>query len=86
MALACDKQPNGVANGDLLHLEQVNEAIEKYGRKKSSLIPILQRVQEIYHYLPEDILTYVGTVLEIPSGNGIRGSYILRSVRTGTEG
>jgi hypothetical protein len=58
MALAVDRQ-NGTANGDLLQLEQVNRAIETYGRKKASLIPILQRIQEIYHYLPEDILTYV---------------------------
>ncbi|MGI6609882.1 MAG: NADH-quinone oxidoreductase subunit NuoE [Limnochordia bacterium] len=65
MALAVDRQ-NGTANGDRLQLEQVNRAIETYGCKKASLIPILQRIQEIYHYLPEDILTYVGTVLEIP--------------------
>lgn len=54
-----------VANGDRLQLEQVNQAIRTYGRNKSALIPILQRIQEIYHYLPEEILTYVGTALDI---------------------
>ena len=36
-----------------------------YGYKKSNLIAILQKVQEEYRYLPEEILTYVATTMSI---------------------
>lgn len=40
--------------------------LEKHGRKPSRLVPILQAVQEEYRYLPEEVLTYVATALDIP--------------------
>lgn len=40
--------------------------LEKYDRKPSRLVPILQAVQEEYRYLPEEVLTYVATALDIP--------------------
>jgi NADH-quinone oxidoreductase subunit E len=39
--------------------------LEKYGRKPSRLVPILQAVQEEYRYLPEEVLTYVATALDV---------------------
>lgn len=45
--------------------EKVNEIVRKYEAKESMLIPILQEVQEEYRYLPEEILTYVATALDI---------------------
>lgn len=42
----------------------VDEILEKYEFKKSNLIAILQRIQEEFRYLPEDIMTYVGTKIE----------------------
>jgi NADH-quinone oxidoreductase subunit E len=39
--------------------------LEKHGRKASRLVPILQAVQEEYRYLPEEVLTYVATALDI---------------------
>jgi NADH-quinone oxidoreductase subunit E len=39
--------------------------LEKHGRKPSRLVPILQAVQEEYRYLPEEVLTYVATALDI---------------------
>jgi NADH-quinone oxidoreductase subunit E len=45
--------------------EKVNEIVKKYEAKESALIPILQEVQEEYRYLPEEILTYVATALDI---------------------
>jgi NADH-quinone oxidoreductase subunit E len=39
--------------------------LEKNGRKPSRLVPILQAVQEEYRYLPEEVLTYVATALDI---------------------
>ncbi len=43
--------------------EKVNEIIDRLGRSRSALIPILQEVQEEYRYLPEEILTYIATAL-----------------------
>ncbi len=39
--------------------------LEKHEYKSSKLIPILQEVQEEYRYLPEDVLTFVATSLDI---------------------
>jgi len=39
--------------------------LEKHGRKASRLVPILQAVQEEYRYLPEEVLTYVATALDV---------------------
>jgi NADH-quinone oxidoreductase subunit E len=46
--------------------ERIQAIIEEYGAKESSLIPILQKVQEEYRYLPEEILTFVATALDLP--------------------
>jgi NADH-quinone oxidoreductase subunit E len=39
--------------------------LEQHGRKASRLVPILQAVQEEYRYLPEEVLTYVATALDV---------------------
>ena len=44
--------------------QKVDSIIEKYEAKKSNLIAILQNIQEEFRYLPEDILTYVGTKID----------------------
>jgi NADH-quinone oxidoreductase subunit E len=44
---------------------RVQEIIEECGSAQSSLIPILQKVQDEYRYLPEEILAYIGTALGI---------------------
>lgn len=46
--------------------QRVLEIIEECGAKKSSLIPILQKVQEEYRYLPQEILAFVATALDVP--------------------
>lgn len=45
------------------HFSKVNEIVQAHGTDQSALIPILQAIQEEYNYLPEEILTYVATVL-----------------------
>ncbi len=45
--------------------ERVNEIIQKHNGKKSALIAILQEIQEEYRYLPEEILTYVATAMDL---------------------
>ncbi len=44
---------------------KVFSILEKHGRKASRLVPILQAVQEEYRYLPEDVLHYVATALDV---------------------
>ncbi len=46
--------------------QRVLEIIEECGAKKSSLIPILQKVQEEYRYLPQEILAFIATALDVP--------------------
>ncbi|MFP4302000.1 MAG: NADH-quinone oxidoreductase subunit NuoE [Alkalispirochaetaceae bacterium] len=45
--------------------ERVLEILDEYERDASKIIPILQAIQEEYRYLPEEILTYVATALDI---------------------
>jgi NADH-quinone oxidoreductase subunit E len=41
--------------------------LERYGHKKSMLIPMLQAVQEEYRYLPEDVMNFIAATLDIPA-------------------
>lgn len=43
----------------------VDEILERYQNKKSSLIAVLQEIQSEYKYLPEDVLEYVSKKMEI---------------------
>jgi NADH-quinone oxidoreductase subunit E len=47
------------------HFQKVNAILAKYHYQRSSLIGVLQEVQEEYRYLPEEVLTYIATVLGI---------------------
>ncbi|MFP4141370.1 MAG: NAD(P)H-dependent oxidoreductase subunit E [Planctomycetota bacterium] len=46
--------------------EAVCEILDRHGRKGDKLIPILQEVQKEYRYLPEAVLAFVATSLELP--------------------
>ena len=48
--------------------ELVCDVLDRHERKPNNLIAILHEVQEAYSYLPEDIMTYVATALEISPG------------------
>ena len=43
-----------------IDFREIDKILEKYEYKKSYLIAMLQSVQEIYKYLPEDAMTYIG--------------------------
>ncbi|PKK88086.1 MAG: NAD(P)H-dependent oxidoreductase subunit E [Candidatus Wallbacteria bacterium HGW-Wallbacteria-1] len=45
---------------------KVCEILDRYERDGSRLIPILQAVQEEYRYLPEEVMIYIATSLDIP--------------------
>ncbi len=44
--------------------KKLDEIIQSYGGEKSYLIAMLQKVQEIYKYLPEEAMTYIGSKVE----------------------
>jgi NADH-quinone oxidoreductase subunit E len=46
--------------------EKVCSILDRYARRPSGLIPILQAIQHEYHYLPEEVLTYVAMSLDVP--------------------
>jgi NADH-quinone oxidoreductase subunit E len=45
---------------------KVCSILERHDYRPSGLIPILQAVQHEYQYLPEEILTFVATSLDLP--------------------
>ncbi|MBR6163470.1 NAD(P)H-dependent oxidoreductase subunit E [bacterium] len=47
-----------------INLTKVDEIINSYEGKKTNLIAILQKVQELYSYLPMEAMTYIGTKME----------------------
>lgn len=47
-----------------IDFKRVEEIIQSYGAKKSNLIAILQKVQEEFRYLPENVMIYIGTKIE----------------------
>jgi NADH-quinone oxidoreductase subunit E len=47
-----------------INTTKLDEIIASFGGKKSNLIAILQKVQEIYKYLPEDAMIYIGSKVE----------------------
>ncbi|NDV65240.1 NAD(P)H-dependent oxidoreductase subunit E [Bacteroides sp. 224] len=55
-----------VVNKTARQFTRVLEIIEKYDHDKQRLITILQEVQEEYRYLPQQVLTYIATALDMP--------------------
>ncbi len=53
-----------VDNPHKINASKLDEIINFYEGKKSNLIAILQKVQEVYRYLPEEALIYIGTKIE----------------------
>lgn len=48
-----------------LDFEKIDEILEKNGCHQSSMISILQDIQGIYHYLPEEIFPYLAQKLGV---------------------
>lgn len=48
------------------NFQTICEIINKYEGNPHKLIPILQEVQEVYRYLPEQVLVFIATALKIP--------------------
>ena len=50
---------------DQSYYGKTDEIIARYGKKASSLIPIMQDVQAEYRYLPAELLTYIAEQIGI---------------------
>lgn len=61
MANACN------ADCKARNFAKVCEIIESCDRERSKLIYILQEVQKIYRYLPEEVMSFVATSLDMPA-------------------
>jgi len=46
--------------------ENVDEILDRYGHRHDALIGMLQDVQRLENYLPQETLLYVGRKLEVP--------------------
>jgi len=57
---------NRKENENLRKFQKVLGIIDHYNFDKSKLITILQKVQEEYRYLPEEVLIYIATALKMP--------------------
>ncbi len=53
-----------VENHHKINTSKLDEILASYDYKKSNLIAILQKIQDVYKYLPEDAMIYVGTKIE----------------------
>ena len=48
--------------------EKVKQVLVRYRKQARNLIPILQHVQEVYTYLPEDVMEFIAKELRITAG------------------
>lgn len=46
--------------------EKVDEILDRYGHRHDALIGMLQDVQRLENYLPQETLLYIGRKLEVP--------------------
>lgn len=47
-----------------IDFDKIDKILEKYDYNKTSLITILQKVQEIYRFLPEEAISYIGEKID----------------------
>ena len=46
--------------------KKVKEIVGNYGAEKSSLIAVLQDIQEAFNYLPKDVLIFLNAAMDVP--------------------
>ncbi|MFP4001288.1 MAG: NADH-quinone oxidoreductase subunit NuoE [Thermoplasmata archaeon] len=63
----CDYEMELPAGAEVIAPERdIEDILDKYPKEPSSLIPILQKTQEQYGYLPRDVIERIGKFLEMP--------------------
>ena len=58
----CGKECTGEMQYDFTELDK---ALEEYGQIEGSIITILQKAQEIYGYLPREVIEYIGRAMKL---------------------
>lgn len=51
---------------EVIDLSKIDEVVSSYGEEKGALIPILQKTQDIYSYLPKEALEKIAKKLKLP--------------------
>jgi len=49
----------------MLHFEKICEILNDHNYQQNKLIPILREIQDEYRYLPEEVMTFVASSLDI---------------------
>jgi NADH-quinone oxidoreductase subunit E len=55
-----------MTQSETIELEPLNKIIDEYAGKPGSLIPILQKAQDIYGYLPSEVMQWISDKTGIP--------------------
>ena len=56
-----------MASEETLDLALLDQVLDKFKDQKGTIIPILQRAQDIYGYLPKEVLNYIAGKTGIPT-------------------
>lgn len=59
-------QSTSVASGTSLDLQPLDAILEEFKGRKDAVIPILQRAQDVYGFLPKDVIYYISKKTRIP--------------------
>ncbi|MBU1879700.1 MAG: NAD(P)H-dependent oxidoreductase subunit E, partial [Chloroflexi bacterium] len=51
---------------EIIDLSLLDPILAKYGAEKGAVIPVLQQTQEIYGYLPKEVLQAVARGMSVP--------------------
>lgn len=55
-----------IVDEETLDLSPLDEVIEQYRSEQGAVIPVLQRAQHIYGYLPPEVLRYISRGMGVP--------------------
>ncbi len=55
-----------IVDEETLDMSPLDEIIEQFRSEKGAVIPVLQRAQHIYGYLPPEVLRYISRGLGVP--------------------
>ena len=66
-------------NGPKSDFAPLAPVLEKYGDSASNLITILQKAQEIYGYLPKDVMYHIAENIGIPPADVVGVATFIRS-------
>jgi len=61
-----EEEDTGMTEQETFDMEPLDKVVDEFAGKPGTLIPILQRVQEIYGYLPAEVLRRISEKTGIP--------------------